>query len=276
MIAVSGVSSLIAGLALAALATDARADLRFAHANDAFTDLNPPVDDSGFTTDLSLAFWRPFRGYDIGGALHHRWLTEVGGDRRRDEATLLATAEDQLERGPFSIRLGARLGPVVTGNWGGRALQNGWHSLTKSGPTLDEGLQDRYEGGSDGGVLVGGRASVSLGGTLQSYAVVDGQLAIGTGTSAIDAAIGTRVVYRVRCVELSAHVEGASVRYHVSDDRLAIPGGYRPGFQTAWRAGFHVAWRWVRTEFQYRANEGGSGEPIAVLAWTFKKRGESF
>jgi hypothetical protein len=262
---------------VAVLAAPARADLRFAHGNDAFTDLDPPVDDAGFTTDLSLAFWRPVRGYHAGGALLHRWVTErFPGRRRCDLVELVATGERGWTRGLATLIAGARLGPTFTGNLGGRALQNGWHEISKTGNTLDQGLQHDYVRGVEAGVVAGGRAHAAFGRRAQAYAITDAQLALATGVSSVEAALGGRVRHRAGTLVLGAHLEVAVQRFHVADDRLALTGGYRTGFGGAWRTGAVIAYRRFGIDFEYRANEGNSGEPIAVIGFTFKQAGTAF
>jgi hypothetical protein len=266
----------IVALVTAALATEARADLRFVHANDAFSDLDPPVDDDGFTTDLALAFWRPYRGMLVGGAVFDRWVTEQGGDRRCDQLELVATVERTWPRGVVSLTGAGRLGPTFTGNLGGRWMQNGWHALSGTGPTLDDGLQSDYAGGVDAGIVAGARGRAAIGSRSQGYAALDTQLAIATGVTFLDAALGGRAAHRFAHLELGAHVELAVQRFHVADDRLALRSGYRSGFEAAWRAGIDIAYKRIRFDLQYRANEGNSGEPIVTLAWTFKQAGARF
>ena len=76
--------------------------------------------------------------------------------------------------------------------------------------------------------------------------------------------------------DVGAHLELAVMRFHVVDERLALPGAYRPGWHGAWRAGVHYARGRVRVDYEYRANEDGSGEPFAVVAVTIKQAGSSF
>ena len=242
----------------------ARADLRVAFGNDAFSDLDPPLDDLGFTNDVTIAFWRPRGPYLLGGRLLDRWITEVGGRRRWDQVELLATVDRPW--GPY-VMVSARLGPTFGGNLGGRAMQDGWHRLTGTSITLDEGLADLYPGDNTIGVLAGGRLRATVGTTAQAYGVVDTQLAVGsTGLTSLEVAGGGELIGHVRCVELGVRLELAVDRYHTVDDNLAIPGGYAlDSWEPAWRAGAHVAWRRIRVEYEYRANEGGSGEPIGVV-----------
>jgi hypothetical protein len=243
---------------------DARADLRVAFGNDAFSDMVPPLEDLGFTNDVTIAFWRARGPYRIGGLLLDRWITEVGGRRRWDQVDLLATVERPW--GPY-VMTGVRLGPTFGGNYGGRWMQDHWHRLTRTSITLDEGLPDLYDGDNAVGVLAGARARATVGTVAQAYGILDGQLALGsTGVTSLEVAGGGQLIGHHRCVELGAHVELAIDRFHTTDDNLTIPGGYGVDtWELAWRAGFHVAWGRIRLEYEYRANEGGSGQPIGVV-----------
>lgn len=249
--------------------------MRIAIGNDVFTELDPPIDDSGFTNDLEVAFWRPVRGYVVGGQLVHRWITEVTMQpmgRRRDLVDLLATAERTWRFVTPSLRIG----PTVTGNLGGRWMQNGWHALCGCGTLLEDGLQSEYEGDGEAGVLAGGRVRVAAGTWAQAYTFVDGQLALGTGVSAIEAAAGGALEGARGRTRFGAHGELAVMRFRVVDERLALPGAYRSGWQGAWRLGVHVARGRVRVDYEYRANEDGSGEPFGVVAVTIKQAGTTF
>ncbi len=261
--------------AVATLPEIARADMRIAIGNDVFTELDPPIDDDGFTNDIDLAFWRPYRAYLVGGRLVHRWITEetdIPSGRRRDLVDLLATAER-----PWRFLTGsARVGPTFTGNLGGRYMQNGWHYLCRCGTLLEDGLQSEYEGGTDVGALAGARLRAAHGTWAQAYAFTDGQLSLGTGVSSFEAAAGGIVEGTRGANRFGAHAEVAAMRFHVVDDRLALPGAYRPGWHGAWRLGVHYARGRVRVDYEYRANEGGSGEPFAVIAVTIKQAGASF
>jgi hypothetical protein len=267
-------------LVLACIASTARADARFFHTNDAFTDLTPPLDDQGFTADLGVAFWRPYRGYLVGGAVFDRWLTEVGGFRREDLLELAATAERSWgEHRVRELTIAMRSGPVVTGNWGGRWMQNAWHSVSGTGPTLDSGhLANTYPADRAFGWLAGGRAVGAAGiDAVQLYGVVDTQGSVGTGVSWLELGAGLRVFRRVRCVELGAHAEIALDRYAVADATLTLRGGYgTDAWERAWRAGVHVAWHRTMIAYEYRANEGGSGEPVGMIAVTIAQSGHTF
>lgn len=263
--------------------SQAHADLRFAIRNDVFTELAPPIDDVGFTNDLELAFWRPYRGVVLGGRWLDRLVTEGyrdfgPGDRRQDLVEIVGTIE-KTWGAPLlhSLTLAGRAGSVATGNWGGRYYQNGFHTLCRCGARLGEGLANRYPEDRAYGALIGARAVASEGvDRAQAYAAIDGQASVGTGVTWLDAAIGGRVRTRASCVELGAHAEIASMRFHVLSDALAIPGGYGEGWQVGWRVGVHVAWGRVRIDYEYRANEGGSGEPMGMVALTVKQAGTMF
>ncbi len=275
--------ALAAIVVVASMASHARADLRFAIRNDVFSELRPPFDDVGFTNDLELAFWRPYRGYVIGGRWLDRLVTEgygafTPGDRRQDLVELVGTIERTWgEPLLHSLVVTGRAGSVVTGNWGGRFYQNAFHELCNCGALVGEGLADRYPEDRAYGALVGARVVASEGiEHAQAYAAVDGQASVGTGVTWIDAAAGGRVRTRIRCTELGAHAEIAAMRFHVLSDALAIPSGYGEGWQLGWRVGVHVAWGRIRIDYEYRANEGGSGEPVGMIAVTVKQAGTSF
>ena len=256
-------------LATIALASPAHADpevweLRATWGNDLFTEVIPPVDDSGFTNDLGLALSRHCGAWSAGGSLRHRMITEVFGRRRWDQVDLFATAD---RRWPY-VTGSARLGPSFGGSLGGRAVQNTWHRITGSGPTLDEGLQSDYDGAHRVGLVAGVQLRGHLGEpTHQLYTAADAQLALGsTGVSSIELAAGGRASHHLGRVQLGAHVELAASRYAVDDPNLALRGGYgTDGTQLAYRIGVHVSWSRYQLVYTYRANEGGSGEPIGVI-----------
>jgi hypothetical protein len=247
----------------------AHADLRVAFGNDSFSDLDPPQDDLGFTNDVTIAFWRSRGPYRIGGMLLDRWITEVGpgrtpGRRRWDQVDLFATVERPWGR---YVVTSARLGPTFGGNYGGRAMQDGWHRLTGTSITLDEGLADLYDGDNTVGVVAGGRLRATVGDVVRPYGVVDGQVALGSaGLTSLELVVGSELIGHIRCVELGAHVEAGVDRFHTRDEQLTIPGGYDTGnWEPVWRVGVHVGWGRIRLAYEYRANEGGSGEPIGVV-----------
>ncbi len=273
----------LAAIVVVASVSQARADLRFAIRNDTFTDLIPPMDDVGFTNDLELAFWRPYRGLVLGGRWLDRLVTEGyldfgPGDRRQDLVEIVGTIEKTWGASPVrSLTITGRAGSVATGNWGGRYYQNAFHTLCHCGRLLSEGLASRYPEDRAYGALAGARVVASQGvDRVQAYAALDGQASIGTGVTWIDAAIGGRARTRVRCTELGAHAEIAAMRFHVLSDALAIPSGYGASWQLGWRVGVHVAWGRVRIDYEYRANEGGSGEPIGMIALTVKQAGTTY
>jgi hypothetical protein len=258
----------------------ARADLRVAFDNDIFARFDPH-DDDGFTNDIDIRFWRPLAGYNIGGRLFDRWVTEeprVAG-HRRDLIELVASGERSWGDGPARLlTLGMRAGPVFTGNLGGRWMQNAFHITCHCGASLDEGLQSQYQGGQDAGVMAGGTARGSIGlPWLQAYGVADTQAAAGTGVTFVDVAAGGSAIGRFGPTEVGFHFELALMRFHVVDDQgLGMPGGYRPGWQTGYRTGVYVAHAWLRVEYEMHSNEGGSGSPIGLVAFTFKQAGTSF
>lgn len=244
--------------------------------NDAFTDLTPPLDDTGFTHDNVLAIGVTRGDYVLGGKIFDRFITSKRDRRRWDQVDLLATVERALAvPSPFSLVASGRAGPTFGGNFGGRYVQNGWHSFSGTGPTIDEGLANDYPGDRRIGVLAGGRVHGELPSRPDDaatrwqlraigYANVDGQLTAAAGVSAVDADVGGWVGAH----HVGVHGELAVTRYHVADPNLSLPGGYGTGWQFEWRAGIDVSWSRYRLAYEYRANEGGSGEPIGVVAFS--------
>ncbi len=276
--------------ALVTTATPGHADLRFAIGNDTFSELTPPYDDFGFTNDLELAFWRPVRlagdPVQIGGRVLHRWIVEsphVNAGRRTDLLELVATGERTFgQPRTAELTIGARIGPVITGNTGGRWGQNAFHALCRCGMLLADGLATDYERGRELGALVGGRAHASSGvpgyadSPLRAYSTLDVQGSVGTGVSFVEGAVGIRAVHRFTRTELSAHGELVAARFAVHDERLALPGAYGAGWVGTWRVGAAVSRGRVRVDYQWRANEGGSGEPFGIFAITIKQAGTAF
>jgi hypothetical protein len=255
-------------------ATSARAETWHTYAafrNDAFSELELPLDDQGFTHDNVFQLVRADGDLGFGGRAVHRWITSTIDRRRWDQVDVVALAEYRVPLAtplPLRIDTQGRLGPTLGGNFGGRYLQNGWHALTNSGPTLDEGLANDYPGSRELGVLAGARARAQLGDAgVHGYAVIDGQLALAAGVSSLEAMLGGTAGTR----HVGAHVEVALTGYRVSDELLALPGGYGAGWQLEWRAGVHVAWSRFRLTYQFRANEGGSGEPLGVIAFQSRR-----
>jgi hypothetical protein len=234
--------------------------------NDAFSELEVPLDDQGFTHDNVLSLRRAEGEYAFGGALQHRWITSRTDRRRWDQLDLVATGERVVAPG---LLAGARVGPTFGGNFGGRWMQNGWHAISGTGPTVDQGLANDYQGGRKVGLLAGVRGRWQIGGErVLGYAVVDGQGAVGqTGVSSIESAAGGQARWR----HVGASAEVAVTRYHVGDPNLALPGGYGAGWQLEWRVGVDVTWSRFRISYQYRANEGGSGEPVGVLGFEARR-----
>jgi hypothetical protein len=236
--------------------------------NDAFTDVTPPLDDTGFTHDNVLAIGVLRGDYVIGGRVFDRWITSTIDRRRWDQLDLLATLERPLWP---AVIAQARIGPTLGGNYGGQYIQNGWHSLSGTGPTVDQGLANDYPGDRTSGILAGARVHAEAAATrgavhAMGYSNVDGQGSIGAGVSSIEAALGGWIGGH----HVGAHLEAAVTRYHVADPNLALPGGYGVGWQFEWRAGIDVSWSGsrYRLAYEYRANEGGSGEPIGVVAFS--------
>jgi hypothetical protein len=239
--------------------------------NDAISELEPPFDDVGFTHDNVLAIRREDGALTLGGSFVQRWLTSSEDRRRWDLVELFATGERawSLPIGvPHEVATSVRVGPAFGGNFGGRYLQNGWHALTKSGPTLEQGLANDYPGHRTLGIVAGGRTRAVVGERVQGYAFVDGQAALGdTGVSSLEIAGGGAAA----STHVGAHVELAVTRYHVGDAYLALPGAYRTGFQLELRVGVAVMWSRFRVGYEYRANESGSGEPVGVLEFSSRR-----
>jgi hypothetical protein len=239
--------------------------------NDAISELDPPFDDVGFTHDNVLAIRRQAGALTLGGSFVQRWITSSEDRRRWDLVELFATGERAWSWPidlPHAITTSVRVGPAFGGNFGGRYMQNGWHALTKSGPTLDQGLANDYPGDRTLGIVAGGRARGAVGDRLQGYSFVDTQAALGgTGVSSLEVAVGGAAAG----THLGAHVELAVTRYHVGDAQLALPGAYRTGFHLELRVGVAVMWSRFRVGYEFRANESGSGEPVGVLEFSSRR-----
>ena len=253
-----------------ALGGTARAETWHTYAafrNDAFSELTPPFDDWGFTHDNVFSLVRRDNARGYGGRFLHRWITSTTDRRRWDQLEVVALAEQMLVLDgalPLFASLEERLGPTFGGNFGGQFLQNGWHAISGTGPTVEQGLANDYPGDREVGVVAGGRARAQIGeARVHGYAHVDGQVGLAAGVSSFETAIGGTAGMRY----VGLHAELALTRYRVSDAYLALPGGYGSGWQFEWRAGVYVAWSRFRVSYQYRANEGGSGEPIGVIAF---------
>jgi hypothetical protein len=261
----------LAGAMVLALCRVATADAwggRAAIGNDAFADVYPVIDDQGFTNDLALELHHTSDQLAIGGSILHRMITARDATRRRwDQVDLRATLAWQWRP---AVELRGWLGPSFGGNFAGLAIQNAWHRWTHSGPTVDDGLPNVYPGDRRVGVVGGGRARGSSGGDLGAYGDVAGQLAVGaTGVTSVDAAAGAYAQHRWGGTALRAHIELALTRYHVEDPYLALPDGYGAGWQLEWRAGLELTTGRYRISYEFRANEGGSGEPIGVIAFAW-------
>ncbi len=240
--------------------------------NDALSELDPPLDDQGFTHDNVFALRRESGDYTLGGSFVHRFITSRTSRDRSDLVELFATAErswpDVFAATWPRLTATLRAGPSLGGNWGGRYIQNGFHFLTKTGPTLDEGLQDRYPGGRTVGFALGGRARLEVGDRVVGYGFADGQLALGgTGVTSMQTAVGLVA----RSTYVGAHAEVALTGYALGDPYLMLPGGYREGFHVEWRAGIAVHWSRFSIGYEYRANESGSGEPMGVVEFSSRR-----
>ncbi|MBA2543621.1 MAG: hypothetical protein H0V17_28525 [Deltaproteobacteria bacterium] len=236
--------------------------------NDVFSKLRPPFDDSGFTHDNVASLRRTRDGITFGGGFMHRWITSRVDDRRWDQLELIAIAE----RAWPHLELSGRAGPTFGGNFGGRKMQNAWHELSGTGSTLDEGLQARYADDRSTGILAGGRARSAwmFAGRVLSFegaGSVDTQLSVGAGVSSVEAAATGSAITR----HVVLHVELAAAAIDVVDPQLALPGGYGEGLQLAWRAGIQFKWSRFAVGYQYRANEGGSGEPLGVVSFESRR-----
>jgi hypothetical protein len=240
--------------------------------NDVFTELDPPIDDQGFTHDNVFVVRRERGTYTVGGSFVHRFITSRTSRERWDLVELMAIGErawpDWFDTEWPRVTTTERLGLALGGNFGGRYLQNGFHALTNTGPTLDQGLQDRYDDDRKVGFVVGGGARVEFGDRLQGYAAIDAQLAVGgTGVTSGEAMLGGSA----SSSHVGIHAEVAVTDYYVRDQNLALPGAYRHGLQGEWRVGVDVHWSRFRLGYEYRANESGSGEPMGLIEFSSRR-----
>ena len=94
--------------AVATLPEIARADIRIAIGNDVFSEAIPPMDDSGFTNDIDIQLWRPYRAYLVGGrftghaevgvvVVHFGGRPSLGGAAVRGQV-VLGSADAHSER----------------------------------------------------------------------------------------------------------------------------------------------------------------------------------
>jgi hypothetical protein len=158
---------------------------RAAHGNDALTEVIPPLDDQGITVDLSFALRRWVDPYALGGAARLRVLTErqyIRNQRRWDLLELFATADRRWHE---HVAASARLGIALGGNYGGLAVQDTWHRVSGTGPTVEDGLQNDYDGDRTFGAAAGGTVRGLVGPAhARGHASLDLQGAAGsTGVS---------------------------------------------------------------------------------------------
>ena len=173
--------------------------LRLAWWNDVFAEL-PPADDSGFTNDFELDL-RVTRSFgELGVRVFHRIITEQFGSgffptRRWDQLDVFATLRQVRTWRGLILSAESRAGPTFAGNLGGLAVQDGWHRLSGTGASTDEGLQDDYDGSRRAGFVAGSRlAATRRVRFFQAGAGVDGQLALGqTGIRAASAFANARL-----------------------------------------------------------------------------------
>src|ERR1043165_6495179 len=155
--------------------------------NDVFSELIPPMDDLGFTHDNVLAIGVERDDYIFGGRIFDRWITSRTDRRRWDQLDLFATVEARFA--PY-LQAQARLGPTFGGNYGGQYIQNGWHSLSGTVPTVEQGLANDYAGDRTYGVLAGVHLHGELG-TSYSRGPMPAPSAMGSSSSMYSSAAMT-------------------------------------------------------------------------------------
>src|ERR1043165_10210626 len=136
--------------------------------NDVFSELIPPMDDLGFTHDNVLAIGVERDDYIFGGRIFDRWIPSRTDRRRWDQLDPFPTVERRFA--PY-LQAQARLGPTFGGNYGGQYIQNGWHSLSGTGPTVEQGLANDYAGDRTYGVLAGVVLYGALGASFSGVAL---------------------------------------------------------------------------------------------------------
>ena len=233
--------------------------------NDAWNGVLSHPDDDGFTSDLGLALFDVQGRLALGGSLLHRMITARDSKLRCDLGEVFARAAWQAAP---ALEIEVRIGPTFAGDLGGYWMQSHWHHLTGYGPKNPSELQDLYTGGTKLGGAGGLRLATASTwrGPLRAYGSLDMQLAAGgTGVTFAEAMGGLGAAVHVRGVELGIHGELAGGIYHVDDLRLAVPGGYRRGWQLDERIGVSVAYARYRLAFEYHTNETSSGEPFSIF-----------
>jgi hypothetical protein len=235
--------------------------------NDLFVD-PPPADDQGFTNDFLFAFAWKQGDTTARASVFHRMITERYGVRRWDLLELTGSAVRSWQWQRLSVEATGRAGLSLAGNFGGLAIQNTWHSVTGSGVTVDEGLQDTYDGGRRAALLLGARgigaASFSHG---RAYAGLDGGFNLGsTGVDSASAVTGVVVHWPMWSFSGSLQVELAGSRYATADPNLMLRSGYgTDAWQLETRVSLGVNLGRYAFGWKYRSNEGGSSEPVGVL-----------
>lgn len=267
VIAVAVIAAALTAFAPTALAEPT--EIRIAWWNDLFSEL-PPADDSGFTNDFELEVWCG----RFGGRLYYRIITEQVGSGdfaiptlRSDQLDLFATARERRRWRGFDLDGRLRAGPTITGNLGGLAIQDGWHRLTRGGPTTDHGLQDTYEGDDRIGAVAGAWLSIDRAvGPLIAGVAVDGQLALGTGVTSGAALARASVEIGPPRSHLILSAELGVAEYAAGDPNLELSGGYGAGGSALlFRLAIGLRHQGTRFGFQFRANESGSGEPMGLF-----------
>lgn len=255
-----------------AVTGEARAEpdvkLRVAWWNDVFSERSP-ADDTGFTSDFEVDVWIRLHRGTVRARMMHRTITERFSRRRWDQLDLIVAYEDELRpRRDTYVELAGRAGLTFGGNFGGCAVQNTWHELTGSGITVDEGLQNQYDGGRRAAVLGGLRAALVHGVSIAKLrAGTDAQATLGnTGVATLGGFAGGDLSVPIRRWRLLLTTELALIRYWTSDPNLTLRSAYGVGeWQRQFRVGLGAGIGATSFGWQYRSNEGGSGEPTGVV-----------
>lgn len=246
--------------------------------NDLFSEL-PPADDSGFTSDFKLESLHRTRAGRVGARLFYRMITEQyepgtlrAPKRRWDQLDAIGVLQRTRDWRQFHFLWEGRGGVTLVGNLGGRKIQNGWHQLSKSGATLDEGLQNTYAGGRRPAIITGSRFSITRQlQILEVSAGADGQFALGsTGVSFISGFVGVSTELDTGDYRFDFGGEVALENYSTRDPNLALFGAYAAGGDHfAFRVHAVMRTRLYSVGWQYRANEGGSGEPTGLFLFGY-------